>query len=242
MKNRKPSIEINTLHGDILVLELDISRPAGNGKHYVFKCRCKCGKELSMTTQDIKHNRACWHKRYRDLIGFQIHNILVIDEDEPDLRYNRKRRKWKYKCLLCNKIKSETGDVILRGDITSCGNHRPSGPNHFRYNPNQDRYRRDSRECKKWSKNIMSQFNYKCIVCGDTRRLNAHHLDGFNWAIEKRFDLENGVCMCKKCHCDFHSVYGVGSNTKEQFIEYINTRISIINNIILNNMYIGIIT
>lgn len=236
-----PSVEKDGQYGDILVLELDESRPAGNGKHYVFKCRCKCGFELSMTTQEIKYNRKCHHNDYRKLTGFTIGNIRVLEEDGFDTRYNRKRRKWKYECLLCGKIKSEVADVIIRGDIQSCGDHKPSGENHHNYNPNQDKYRRDSRDCKAWSKSIMIASDYKCIVCGDNKRLNAHHLDGFKWCVERRFDLTNGACMCIKCHKDFHSKYGSGKNTESQFIEYIDNKLKIVNDFILDYLFIDML-
>ena len=33
--------------------------------------------------------------------------------------------------------------------------------------------------------------------------------------------LNNGICLCKKCHKEFHGKYGWGKNTKEQFDDFI---------------------
>lgn len=53
--------------------------------------------------------------------------------------------------------------------------------------------------------------------------INAHHLDGFHWCIEKRYDSNNLVTLCKTCHRDFHSAFGNRNNTKEQFLEFLET-------------------
>lgn len=50
----------------------------------------------------------------------------------------------------------------------------------------------------------------------------SHHLDGFSWAFDKRFDVDNGIFLCKECHLEFHNLYGRGKNTKEQFFEYMS--------------------
>lgn len=66
--------------------------------------------------------------------------------------------------------------------------------------------------------------NYTCQVCNGIRskdrELHAHHIDGWNWAIDKRFDEENLVCLCHDCHESFHKTYGKGNNTKSQFEEF----------------------
>ncbi len=62
---------------------------------------------------------------------------------------------------------------------------------------------------------------YICDYCNTKRTndnmLNAHHLDGWNWAIDQRFNLNNLVTLCEKCHAEFHRKYGKGHNTKEQY-------------------------
>ena len=52
------------------------------------------------------------------------------------------------------------------------------------------------------------------------RKLNAHHLNGWAWAKDQRFDLENGITLCENCHKLFHSIYGRGKNTREQYEEF----------------------
>lgn len=59
------------------------------------------------------------------------------------------------------------------------------------------------------------------MICQENKQLKAHHLDGYNWCKEKRFDISNGVTCCDRCHKLFHKIYGRGKNTKEQFIEFL---------------------
>lgn len=50
--------------------------------------------------------------------------------------------------------------------------------------------------------------------------MNAHHLNGWNWCEEGRYDVDNGVTLCESCHLDFHNKYGYGNNTEAQFEQY----------------------
>jgi hypothetical protein len=68
---------------------------------------------------------------------------------------------------------------------------------------------------------LFKNADFTCDICKDHGgKLNAHHLDGWNWCIEKRFDLSNLVCLCHACHSGFHKKYNNRDNTKEQYEEY----------------------
>lgn len=80
---------------------------------------------------------------------------------------------------------------------------------------------RDMNENLIWRKSIFEKFNYTCVICGkDTKDNVAHHLNGYNWDKENRFNIDNGVCLCSTHHKEFHSIFGYGDNTKEQFKEF----------------------
>lgn len=77
-----------------------------------------------------------------------------------------------------------------------------------------------------WRKDVYQRDNYTCIVCSDDSggNLNAHHKDGFNWCVKRRYDVDNGATLCEDCHREFHSEYGYGDNTEQQFNEWISQK------------------
>ena len=105
-----------------------------------------------------------------------------------------------------------------------------SGENSRFYNPDltdeerklrKERRQGDS-EFNRWSKQVKEQGDFICDCCskkgcGDLR---SHHLNGWDKFKEQRYDLDNGVCLCERCHKEFHKIYGYGNNTKEQYIEF----------------------
>ncbi|MGY6667068.1 helix-turn-helix domain-containing protein [Bacillus cereus] len=71
-----------------------------------------------------------------------------------------------------------------------------------------------------WVESVKKRDNYMCVVCGNSKNVVAHHLNSYDLFEEERTDLENGSTLCSRCHLNFHSEYGFGSNTKQQFDEW----------------------
>lgn len=115
------------------------------------------------------------------------------------------------------------------------GNRGEENPN---YNPNLTEEQRQANisrhtdlNYRRWFKSVFRRDNYTCQCCGKHgTRINAHHLDGYDWCEEKRLDIDNGVTLCEECHKEFHHLYSYGNNTKEQFeefiLKYVNTEVS----------------
>lgn len=74
-------------------------------------------------------------------------------------------------------------------------------------------------------KKVLARDVYKCQCCGISNDLVVHHLDGYNWCIEKRTDATNGITLCDTCHKNFHLNFGSGGNTKEQYEQWIGKAI-----------------
>ena len=151
--------------------------------------------------------------------------------------------------------KYEKDSIHIKIKHNECGHEYTVTPSHFlqgrrcpkcairygednnKFNPNltdEDRVKRrvlHGESINKWKKDVFQRDNYTCQYCGNRSSkgnpviLNAHHLDGYNWCKEKRFDISNGITLCKECHFDFHKIYGNGNNTIEQFIEYVKLRV-----------------
>jgi hypothetical protein len=140
--------------------------------------------------------------------------------------YINANTKMRYICS-CGNLSSITYGSFSSGvRCKQCAIERNSGENHYHWNPTlteeERKLKRYTPEYYQFVKSVFKRDNYTCQICeqrnGD---LNAHHLDGYNWCVDKRYSVDNGITLCEKCHIDFHKIYGKGDNTKEQFEEYL---------------------
>jgi hypothetical protein len=203
-----------------------------------FSCRCACG-----ATKIIDGDRLFGSGRTVKSCGCKV-NFQPIKNDLANKAFGRwtvvekasKSNYWKCECS-CGIIKDVFRGNLTSGASSSCGcydrevsSKRMSGSNNPFYNPNLTDSQRmswkertkSSKEVKEWRVSIFKKDNYTCINCNNRGgNLNAHHIDGWNWAIDLRFDKSNGATMCVKCHDLFHKKYRSGNNNREQFNEFL---------------------
>lgn len=212
-----------------------------NNSDSVFTALCSCGEKLETSIRIIKNSggvitcKKCRNlkkrntfktpfkdvKMYFDNIGCE----LLSDESEylnhsskltyiakcghinssPYVSFTKSKHKLCKECL--KKVKSGENAYNWKGGV---------------YDSESVKFRK-TYEFKKWRRDVFKRDNYTCQICGSYGgRLNAHHLDGYNWCEDRRTDVTNGVTMCEKCHNDFHNNYGRGHNTLLQYYEYKN--------------------
>lgn len=84
--------------------------------------------------------------------------------------------------VLCNECKKESNSKMSLMRIKST---RRKG---FKY--------------KQWANLVKERDNFKCQHCGctDLDRLQAHHIVPWEDSIELRFELSNGLTLCRICH------------------------------------------
>ena len=82
--------------------------------------------------------------------------------------------------------------------------------------------RKDDYLYVRWAREVKIRDHYQCVICGARGvELESHHLNAWASFPDERYDLENGVTLCKAhCHEMFHEIYGKGKNTGEQFEEF----------------------
>ncbi len=61
---------------------------------------------------------------------------------------------------------------------------------------------RSGRHNKEWALNVKERDKYICQHCGidDKSKMQAHHIVPWNDSIELRFDINNGLTLCRICH------------------------------------------
>ena len=83
---------------------------------------------------------------------------------------------------------------------------------------NRDRYTVEYRD---WRTAVFQRDRFTCQICNCVGGyLEAHHLYSWNQNKSHRYDVDNGITLCRCCHLNFHKQYGFGNNTPEQFSEY----------------------
>ena len=215
--------------GKLVVLNCTNKR---SQRSVIWRCKCDCGEYKEVSSKDLSCGvKSCGCLVSENLEGKRYGNLLVTERTNE-----RRNGKVLWKCLCdCGNYKNVSSAHLNLGSVRSCGckQHR-YGTDHHRYNPDltdEERINGRGHEQTVWSQRVLYSDNYTCQVCGDNQggNLNAHHLNGWNAFPEQRFDLDNGVTLCTDCHKDFHSEYGYGDNTREQFDEYAASKTLVLN-------------
>jgi len=72
---------------------------------------------------------------------------------------------------------------------------------------------RNSRDYRIWRVKVIRR-DKRCRICGEIRDRQAHHINHATYFPQLRFEVENGVTLCKRCHIQFHSNYKRSSRQK----------------------------
>ena len=107
--------------------------------------------------------------------------------------------------LLLNANKKGSGNPAWKGVITS------------------ENYRlRRGKDFASWRKKVYERDKYICQKCKiKGGKLHPHHIMNFSDCFDERFDISNGITLCKLCHMKFHKLYGYRNNNHEQIEEFI---------------------
>ena len=211
----------------------------------VWLCHCDCGKMKEVRQNRLKSGttKSCGCLNIEainkinslppeNLLGRKFNRLTVVASAPKRLADGSAM--WKCVCE-CGKQSVVRADALLRGTIKSCGCLTKemiklrSGIKHHNYNPlltdeerEKNRYQLFGKNLASWRKEVFMNDNYSCVSCGViSGSLNAHHLDSWDWCIEKRFDVTNGKTLCVQCHSSFHKKYGYGKNTSCQFMKFL---------------------
>lgn len=167
-----------------------------------------------------------------ELLGQKFGLLTVISLDNS---YHDANNHWLCQCECGEYITATTGQLNY-GCIKTCGNKKlhqlGSNSPAWKGGVTPERMRaRSNVAYSEWRDAVYAKDWYTCQCCGKSKGIikNAHHLQNFSDNIDLRYDVSNGITLCKECHYttipgSFHNLYGTTNNTPEQLEEYINNK------------------
>lgn len=181
--------------GKLTVIKIH-GKDKSNGT-FLYYCECDCGGYSLSRGSDLRGGR-----------------VRSCSSNRCELREIMKTDEYKQKISVANGGENNGMYGIIQEQ-------------HPNWDPKRTREQRikerKTHEDRRWRLSVFERDTFTCQTCGDNKggNLVAHHLDSYNWCEDKRYSTENGITLCECCHKDFHSLYGYGNNTKEQFNNYI---------------------
>ena len=210
--------------------------------HTKIQCKCMIHDELCYTTPHLllKGHNCC-----KKCLGESKSKTRMMSNEEflqqlknnnidvlPLEEYNGYGKKILFKCSCGDLWKTTPQRVLIGNHCKKCGYKKFEGEkNHF-YNPNLTNEDREDKNYRfrnpKYSDFIQQCFerdNYTCQISDKKSNgdIVVHHINGYNWDINNRYNINNGITLNKEIHKEFHKIYGKGNNTKEQFVRFVAT-------------------
>lgn len=227
--------------GRLSVMKFDRIR---NHRAY-WKCHCDCGNDkIAMgktllnggTTSCGCYQRQRIHETsFKDISGQRFGSLTAM----RFLGAKNNSSTWECKCD-CGNMTEVSRWKIISGHTKSCGclhsqsswvraigrNKKMVGNKHPRWRSDlTDEERRRRKECResdpklnRWRTKVYARDHYTCQKCKDPRggNLNAHHICSWAHYPRLRYIASNGITLCRGCHKDFHSKFGIKRNTRKQ--------------------------
>ena len=170
------------MYGRLTVLNDGGRTPTGQ---VIWKCICTCGNIVNVRSNNLRGGRS------------QSCGCLARERTKE---FNK--RFWKNR-IWTEELK-EKWSKAHRG--TNIGENNYNWKGGVSTKNMVDRSSSFWKECKA---KVLKRDNYKCVICGvNNKKLQAHHLKSFSDYPKLRFDISNGVTICKNCHEEFHNRYG----------------------------------
>ena len=174
-------------------------------KFYATPCVCGCGGLI-----EIKRH----HKFKSHSVPKYIHGYNTSERDKGEKRSEAHKKRLS-EAKKKNPIRYWLGKK--RPDMQGSNNHNWKGgitPEH--------KLVRLSREYKDWRESVFKRDGWVCVRClTKGGYLHPHHIENFSSNPDKRFDINNGITLCKSCHHEFHSSFGVKNNNPLQLATFL---------------------
>ena len=227
----------------------DYIESLSKGSEKRVKCICPlCGKEKMLNIYTVRctgttvcHGCSYRDKSFRKIDGKRFNRLVVIGKAEQ-----RNGQNMVFCRCDCGAVKSVSIQALKSGATQSCGclnreitsskkgvlnkNFGKRGEESANYNQNISNEQREmaikerrNPEAIHFRKQVRER-DGACVICDSTENLVVHHLNSFRDFEELRYDIENGVTLCRFCHTEFHCTWmGHFKNvcTEQDFNEYV---------------------
>lgn len=67
-----------------------------------------------------------------------------------------------------------------------------------------DPHDRNSANYRNWRKKVFDRDEYRCKKCGTRKNLQAHHIKTWMQNKALRYEVSNGITLCRDCHLAAH--------------------------------------
>lgn len=172
-------------------------------KHHT--CSRKCSDELKkkLSTKNCKTCGKEYYKKYHQKNSKFC--SIECSAKAVEKRVN-------IECQSCNKIykvvesRQPTSKFCSKKCLTVYTGKLASkriGELHHAYKGFKDEKRTNKSKLKTWSK-LIARRDVVCQKCKSSENLQAHHIKPYNTFIDLRFDLNNGILLCRSCHAKEH--------------------------------------
>ena len=199
----------------------------------LFECRCGTISETTFQQfKEVKRCRNCGRIKQANSkrLAYDIVKIYFSNHGCELLStvFKSAHTKLKYKCECGSESLISFSSFKNGSRCKKCGALKRSGSKSSRWKPTKtDEEREKGRATPQnqiFRKKVFERDNYTCQICGAYKSHHAaHHLNGWNWFVEGRYDPNNGITLCDgkgSCHEAFHKLYKLGDNTLAQFVEF----------------------
>jgi len=148
-------------------------------------------------------NRLCYEKWWKKNISTRF-----IGEGNNNWDKNKVFKK----CFICSKEFRVTGSRKIWGKFCSqsCkGKWQFSGSRNPLWKGGIPREKRtELPEYEYWRKEVYKRDWYRCKICGyKGKLLVAHHIKTWKNFPKLKFEVNNGITLCRSCHCKLHTIH-----------------------------------
>lgn len=163
---------------------------------------CKKGKKYPHLQRARKGNCLICGKEYRATKDFKERKQKYCSKK----CWAERGKKYKNLCLNCGMYYESTNNKKYCS--RKCAHHHQVSEMAPAYKDGKSLQReraRNGNKLRNWRNSVFKRDNYICKICGKKGEIHAHHIEYFSSNHEKRYDINNGITLCVKCHGRQHN-------------------------------------